>query len=96
MWLLGSGFMTPPISSEMRGAVISPAQCRAARAWLQMEQRELADLASCDRDTIRRLESDHHQLRYSTLANIKGALEARGIGFTFGRDGKPIGIEIRS
>jgi DNA-binding XRE family transcriptional regulator len=73
--------------------MISPAQCRAARAWLKMEQAELAKLADCDRDTIRRLECEHHQLRSSTLGNIRRAFEASGVKFTFGRDGEPTGIE---
>jgi hypothetical protein len=73
--------------------MISPAQCRAARAWLKMDQSLVAKLARCDRDTIRRFEGEHHQLKHSTIARIKSVFEARGITFTLGRNGKPAGIE---
>jgi DNA-binding XRE family transcriptional regulator len=86
---------TPAVPGPIIGipGVISPAQCRAARRWLEMEQADLAKLADCDRDTIRRLECEHHQLRSSTLGNIRRAFEASGVNFTFGREGQPLGIE---
>jgi len=74
--------------------MITPAQCRAARAWLKMDQSLVAKLARCDRDTIRRFEGEHHQLKHSTIASIKGVFEAKGVSFTFGRDGEALGIEI--
>jgi predicted transcriptional regulator len=77
--------------------MISPAQCRAARAWLKMDQSLVAKLARCDRDTIRRFEGEHHQLKHSTIARIKSVFEAKGVSFTFGRDDEALGIEqIRS
>lgn len=77
--------------------MISPAQCRAARAWLGLDQRDLARLSGCHSDTLRRFENEKHQLRQDTLAKVRSALEARGITFTFSRDGEPLGIEqIRS
>ena len=74
---------------------ISAAQCRAARGWLDMEQRELADLARCHRDTLRRFERQVGvRLKRATLDDIRVVFEARGIVFAFGPGGEPIGIEL--
>ena len=69
-------------------------QCRAARAWLGCEARELARAVGCNRDTLRRFEvGDGHRLRPATEAALRAELESRGIVFTFSRDGDPLGIE---
>jgi len=82
---------------DILNPMISPAQLRAARAWLGMSGDELARLAGCARDTIWRFEVGRaaRTLRPSTEAAIRGVLEARGIRFLFGREGGPIGIEGR-
>ncbi|WP_413989811.1 helix-turn-helix domain-containing protein [Labrys okinawensis] len=59
---------------------ISPAQCRMARAALQLGVRDLAALAKVSPNTISRLERGE-KLYDSTLEAIRHALEAGGIEF---------------
>lgn len=75
--------------------MISPKQCRAARAWLGIDQKELALEAGCNRDTLRRFEREVGQLRTATEAAIRAALEAKGILFTFSIEGYALGIQER-
>jgi len=75
--------------------MITGKQCRAARAWLGYEARELARTVGCNRDTLRRFEAGDNRLRPATEAAIRTELEGRGIVFVFGRDGEAIGIEGR-
>jgi hypothetical protein len=75
--------------------MISPRQCRAARAWLGLDQRQFGTEAKCNRDTLRRFEAGIGQLRPATEAAIRAAFEARGVSFTFTSAGRPLGIEVR-
>lgn len=73
--------------------MISPEQCRAARAWLDLERKEFADIVGCHRDTILGLERQGNRPRIDIEDRIRRAFQARGIIFTFTRDGHPLGIE---
>jgi transcriptional regulator with XRE-family HTH domain len=59
---------------------MTPAQCRAARAILKLEVRELADAANVSTSTIVRLERGEALLA-RTLTAVRGALEAKGVEF---------------
>lgn len=57
-----------------------PAQCRMARAALNLGVRELAELAKVSTNTITRLERGE-ELKERTADAIRAALEAAGIVF---------------
>ena len=61
---------------------ISPAQCRAARALLDLKQDDLARLSEVSKRTIANFEADQMEPRPATLAAIRRALEASGVRFT--------------
>ena len=74
--------------------MITARQIRAARGEVALTAEDLAKFAECSRDTTRRFEAGGaHQPRSATEAAIPAALEERGSGFAFSRDGEPIGIE---
>jgi transcriptional regulator with XRE-family HTH domain len=74
--------------------MISVEQIRAARAWLDISQQELADVANVEVRTIHRIESGFQGATERTLAKIRSAFEGRGLEFLF--DGsKPSGIRVR-
>lgn len=60
---------------------LTPAQCRAARGLLDWTQDELAERAHVSRGTVRGFEAGHHQLRKTSAAEIRAALEAGGALF---------------
>jgi DNA-binding XRE family transcriptional regulator len=62
---------------------MTPAQCRAARAWLNWRQIDLAHLAEVSRDTIRLYETrDDHTLYTDTEQRIVSAFAKAGVLFT--------------
>ena len=71
---------------------MSPEQCRAARAWLNLSQDELATAAGVGLSTIRSFESGKRTPIGNNQAAIRAVLEKRGIGFSMPVDGKPCGI----
>ena len=71
---------------------MTPAQCRAARAWLDLKQAELAAASGVGLSTVKDFESGKRLPIANNLAAIRAALETRGIGFVFLVDGKPCGI----
>jgi transcriptional regulator with XRE-family HTH domain len=62
----------------------SPAQCRAARALIDMSQVHLADAAGVSSRTILDFEADKRKPIKATLAAIRRALEDAGVEFTNG------------
>jgi transcriptional regulator with XRE-family HTH domain len=70
---------------------MNAAQCRMARAALQIGVRELAERAKVATSTITRLEAGE-ELRERTVLAIRQALEAAGIEFT---DGDEPGVKLR-
>jgi transcriptional regulator with XRE-family HTH domain len=59
---------------------MTPAQCRAARAILKLEVRDLADAADVSTSTIVRLERGE-DLLVRTVNAVRAALEAKGVEF---------------
>jgi DNA-binding XRE family transcriptional regulator len=60
--------------------MITPAQCRAARAWLNLTQADLGSLIRRDRSTIKKFETGRDVQLVLILA-IQHVLEERGIRF---------------
>ncbi|WP_428385557.1 helix-turn-helix domain-containing protein [Methylocystis sp.] len=63
--------------------MMNAAQCRMARAALQLGIRELANAAKVSPSTIARLEAGD-ELKERTVDAIRNALEAAGVAFTNG------------
>jgi ribosome-binding protein aMBF1 (putative translation factor) len=69
-----------------------PEQSRAARAWLDWSQEELAAKASVSLSTVRDFEKGRREPIPATLAAMKAALEGAGIAFV--DDGGTSGISF--
>ncbi|QNQ40040.1 helix-turn-helix domain-containing protein [Brucella intermedia] len=61
--------------------MISPAQCRAARALLAWSQSDLCEAANVGRATLANFESEKSTPYERTLRDIQSALEKAGIEF---------------
>jgi DNA-binding XRE family transcriptional regulator len=66
---------------------MTPEQCRAARAWLDMSQAELAKAANVGLSTVKDFESGKRTPIPSTQTAMRAVLERAGIGFPFALDG---------
>jgi transcriptional regulator with XRE-family HTH domain len=73
--------------------MVNREQMRAARAWLNLSQQELADATLITKGTIARFELGLSVPHERTLRDLRLALEDRGIEFIF--DGN-IGVGIRT
>ncbi len=70
-----------------------PAQCRMARAALQLGVRDLANLAKMSASTVARFEAGE-ELKERTVDAIQYALELAGIEFIAENGGGP-GVRLR-
>lgn len=70
--------------------VMTPEQCRAARAWLNWPQDALAKAASVGVSTVRDFEAGRREPTRNNLTAMKAALEAGGVAFV--DDDKQLGI----
>jgi transcriptional regulator with XRE-family HTH domain len=70
---------------------MNAAQCRMARAALQLGVRELAKMAKVSPATIVRFEASG-ELKERTVDAIRAALEAAGVEFT---DGEQPGVRLK-
>jgi len=82
--------LTPVISYILD--MISPEQSRAARAWLEWSQDDLAKRANVSLSTIRDFEKGRRTPIANNLDAIQRALELAAIQFVFFDDGQPKGI----
>lgn len=74
--------------------LLTAAQARAARAWLNWSKKELSDRTGISEKTITRFELGYSVPYASTLAKIQSAFEDAGIHFEFeGASAK--GLRIR-
>lgn len=71
---------------------ISPAQCRAARALLNISQSDLAARAQVARATVTDFERGSRTPTRANLAALTSALESAGVAFT---DGEAPGVRLR-
>ncbi len=72
---------------------MTPEQCRAARAWLNLSQDALAGEAKVSNSTVRDFEAGRRQPIATTLAAMKAVLERQGIAFV---DGDALGISYKA
>lgn len=73
---------------------ISPAQVRAARALINMDQSALATAATVSRNTIVSLEKGQRVPNANNLSAIRAALEAAGVEF-IPENGGGAGVRLR-
>ncbi len=73
--------------------MISPEQCRAARAWLGWPQPELAKRAKVGLSTVRDFETGTRTPIPNNREAMQRAFEAAGVTLLFKED-KPLGIEV--
>lgn len=66
--------------AALRRILVTPAQCRAARAWLGWTQARLAGEAHVARKTIADFELEHRSLHKRTRAQITSVLCDAGAG----------------
>jgi DNA-binding transcriptional regulator YiaG len=71
---------------------MTPEQCRAARAWLDLSQDDLAIVAHVSQSTVRDFEKGRRVPIGNNLAAMKAALTERGIVFV---DGESLGITFK-
>jgi transcriptional regulator with XRE-family HTH domain len=62
---------------------ISPAQVRAARAWLRWSQEDLSARSGVSQRSIARYELERCVPYAATLTSIRNAFEAAGVCFQF-------------
>ena len=74
--------------------MITPEQCRAARALLRMSQDDLAAKTKLSAVTIRKFENQTASLREATINLIELTLAAAGIEFIDENGGGP-GLRLR-
>jgi transcriptional regulator with XRE-family HTH domain len=76
---------------------MSPEQCRAARAWLNWSQDELAAKAQISNSTLRDFEAGRRVPIANNLNAIRRALEDAGMQFLFSRgEDEPWGVAKRA
>jgi ribosome-binding protein aMBF1 (putative translation factor) len=73
--------------------MMSPEQCRAARAWLGWSQQELARRAHLRLSTVKGFERGGRTPIANNLDAMTRVIEAAGVRLVF-CDGKPAGIEV--
>ncbi|MDR3449521.1 MAG: helix-turn-helix transcriptional regulator [Alphaproteobacteria bacterium] len=66
---------------------MTPEQCRAARAWLDWSQSDLAAAAKVSNSTVRDFEAGRRVPIANNLGAMRAVLESAGIGFVFQDDG---------
>jgi DNA-binding transcriptional regulator YiaG len=73
-------------------ATMTPEQCRAARAWLNWSQDELAKGASVGVSTVRDFEAGRREPTRNNLTAMKAALESGGVALV--DDDKQLGVVV--
>ena len=74
--------------------MITPSQCRAARALLDWSQQQLSNAAHIGVVTVRQFEGGAAQPRPATMDVVRRALEAAGVEF-IPENGGGAGVRLR-
>lgn len=74
--------------------LITPAQCRAARAMVALTQPALAEAASLGLSTVVDFEKERRQVAPASVEAIRAALEAAGVVF-LPENGNGPGVALR-
>lgn len=74
--------------------MLSPEQSRAARAWLDWSQENLAQRARVSLSTVRDFEKGRRTPIANNLEAMQRALEGAGIELVFGEKGMARGIAV--
>ena len=74
--------------------MMTPAQCRAARALLDMTQSQLAERAALGLSTVVDFEKERRQVSEEAVKIIRDALEEAGIEF-ISENGEKVGLLAR-
>lgn len=82
------------IARQQICGMLTPVQCRMARAALQIGVRDLAKLAGVSAMTVTRFENRHSEGHPATLEKLRTALEAGGVEF-IPDDGGGAGVRLR-
>lgn len=61
--------------------MITPAQCRAARALLNLSQRQVAEASGISLRSLQGFERSEHGLRGSAMAAVEGIFSRAGVDF---------------
>jgi transcriptional regulator with XRE-family HTH domain len=82
-----------PITATLRGMIITPAQCRAARGLVAWSQDQLAKRAGVGNSTVRDFEKGRRVPMDDNLTTIRATLEVAGV--VFENDGKHVGVKLK-
>jgi DNA-binding transcriptional regulator YiaG len=74
--------------------IMTPAQCRAARALLNFTQPRLAEMASLGLSTVVDFEKERRQVSNEAKDAMQSALEAAGVIFV-AENGEGPGVRLR-
>ena len=74
--------------------MLAPEQSRAARAWLEWSQEDLAKRASVALSTVRDFEKGRRTPIANNLEAIARVLKSEGVELLFDNTGKPRGIAV--
>lgn len=75
--------------------MLSPEQSRAARAWLDWSQEDLAKRASVALSTVRDFEKGRRTPIANNLEAIARVLKGEGVELLFDEGGKSLGIKVQ-
>ena len=87
--------MIPVSTQKLRLYPITPGQCRAARALLDITKPELADLAGLGLSTIVDFEKSRRDVSREAALSLQKALQEAGIQFIARNGGGP-GVRLRT
>ena len=73
---------------------ITPAQCRAGRALVEMDQAKLAEAANVSRNTVVDFEKGRRSPNTNNLVALQNALEAAGVIFV-AENGEGPGVRLK-
>lgn len=76
--------------------LMMPEQCRAARAWLNWSQDQLAKAANVGVSTVRDFEAGRRDPTRNNLAAMRAALESGGISFINSEKQKGLAAESQT